>query len=606
MAELFTCGQCKTYYDCRRSGKAEFKDKTCLDFEIGSEGYQAHQSSGTSMAFAYNIPLMVGEECVPTSIFYRVENVSYGKGITANVTAFVYGKQLIKDRFQLYSAPKREAYADRLLAGKEYEGVCDKIRREFVLDHLLRLESDVKRQSKYKDGGDAGSDLKGKALPGFSDGKVHPRLIAEDIRQDHIFITLKDTGEILCYNPENGLHEYGGEEIIKGECKHRYDTELSNYWLGEVKSYIETATYIDRKEVNNNLFLLHLKNGIFNIEEMKLRPFTSEIISTIALPIVYDTGADCPRIKRFFSEIHHERDIPIIEELLGFCLYRAYEIHKAFLLLGPGANGKSTELELIKHFLGCENIANIPLQDLDKNRFAKAELHWKLANISADLTDTAMARTGTFKMVTGNDTISAEKKFKSRFSFVSYAKQVFSCNKIPESRDDTNAFFRRWVIIEFPNAFIGDEADPKLLEKLITAEELSGLFNLSIEGLKRLLDKGQFSYSKNLDEVRIMYTRLSDSLKAFVEDRIVYDYDGWIGKDRFFIEYVAYCKEHGLKIKNKTLVGKQLTESVPATSERKRDGDGRVNAWSGIRFKNVVDVDENDEKEIGDYDEGGS
>ena len=57
-----------------------------------------------------------------------------------------------------------------------------------------------------------------------------------------------------------------------------------------------------------------------------------------------------------------------------------------------------------------------------------------------------------FKMLTGNDTVSGEHKFKDRFDFRSYAKLIFSCNKIPETKDKSIAYFRRWIIINFTHS----------------------------------------------------------------------------------------------------------------------------------------------------------
>jgi putative DNA primase/helicase len=42
-------------------------------------------------------------------------------------------------------------------------------------------------------------------------------------------------------------------------------------------------------------------------------------------------------------------------------------------------------------------------------------------------------------------------------------------------------------MIDFPNKFEGIQADKQILQKLATESELSGLFNVALQGLKRLL-----------------------------------------------------------------------------------------------------------------------
>ena len=49
---------------------------------------------------------------------------------------------------------------------------------------------------------------------------------------------------------------------------------------------------------------------------------------------------------------------------------------------------------------------------------------------------------------------------------------------------------------------------------------MSGLLNFAIEGLKRLLEQEDFSYSKTTVDIREEYIRLSDSVAAFIMDMI--------------------------------------------------------------------------------------
>ena len=54
----------------------------------------------------------------------------------------------------------------------------------------------------------------------------------------------------------------------------------------------------------------------------------------------------------------------------------------------------------------------------------------------------------------GGDPIPAERKFQPPFKFVNYAKLLFSANEMPHTPDETDAFFARPIIINFPNQFL--------------------------------------------------------------------------------------------------------------------------------------------------------
>lgn len=134
--------------------------------------------------------------------------------------------------------------------------------------------------------------------------------------------------------------------------------------------------------------------------------------------------------------------------------------------------------------------------------------------------------------------------------------------------------------MNFPNEFTPDKADPHLLKKLTTPEELSGFFNWALEGLRRLFENRAFSYSKTTDEVQDQYERLSNSLLAFVKDCIEVDTSAVLTKDEFYKRYATYCRELNLPIKTKTIVGRNLASHVPVSTGKH----GRDRAWIGIKF----------------------
>jgi putative DNA primase/helicase len=410
--------------------------------------------------------------------------------------------------------------------------------------------------------------------------KILIHLIAQDIMEEHIFITSRDTEELLHY--ENGIYRPLANTIVNEWFMERISPISTERRCKEVCAQIQAKTYVDRTQINSNNNHIPMENGIFDLETGELLPFDPKHFITWKLNIVYDPDADCPAIKKFLSEVLVEEDIPVIIEFFGYCLLKEYSIQKSFMLVGEGANGKSTLLALLKTFLGPENISSRSIQELEKNRFATSTLYGKLANLYSDLSHQALRSTGIFKMLTGGDTMSAEKKFKDSFEFMNYAKLIFSCNTLPPSPDDTNAFMRRWIFINFPNAFIGKKADKKLITKLTTPEELSGLFNLAVLGLKRLLMNGDFSYSATIEETRARYVMMSDSLHAFILTHVVQEPEALVHKDHFFIQYREFCILHKLPVKDKAFVGRLLPKHCSVDTFRNESG----RHWKGIAIRN--------------------
>jgi P4 family phage/plasmid primase-like protien len=276
------------------------------------------------------------------------------------------------------------------------------------------------------------------------------------------------------------------------------------------------------------------------------------------------------------------------------------------MLLGPGDNGKSILLGVEGRLLGVDNISTRGLQDIDRDRFAKADLFGKFANIHADLSSTALVKTGAFKMLTGGDRLTAERKFQQPFTFVNFAKLHFSANELPATKDQTHAFFERWLLIEPPYRFVdhprenGNEKrrDPRLLQKLTTNEELAGILNLALDGLDRLLTNGQFTKSKASEAVKERWIARTDSLQTFVEKCVSPQRECFTTKNELYEAYQEYCQEYGLAAVDKTVVGTRLPTLVPTTNFKPQIDGKRVTAWKGISVAGVSERQDSQGSEV--------
>ncbi len=321
------------------------------------------------------------------------------------------------------------------------------------------------------------------------------------------------------------------------------------------------------------------------------------------MPVEYRSGAECPLIDEFFAEIADPADVPLLYEIVGYCLQPGYPLHKATALTGAGDNGKTTYLNLITRFLGEPNTAHVPLQSLDSNRFAAADLFRKKANVCGDLSIEDLHSTGQFKKLTGEDMVRCERKFGEPFAFRNRAKLIFSTNSLPHTDDDTDAFYGRWLLPVTPNSFPPGslKRDENKLSKISSAQELSGLLNAALTAFNQVIKRGCFTGASNAAETRQKWLSLSDSLFAFIQDQCEIDMgdefeeDGVVTrrfgpktlKQSFWKEYLGFCREKRLpavpELKLKARLYK-LTGGAVSEGQVSR-GDG-TKVWRNIRLKN--------------------
>lgn len=390
------------------------------------------------------------------------------------------------------------------------------------------------------------------------------------LRRENIFVTMKDTHEILYYS--GGVYVSGGDLLIRNKLRILCPT-ITIRGVKEVISRIEDWTFKHRSEFDNidDDYSLHLKNGILNIDTGELTAHYPKYLSLSTLPVSYNPDAKCPKILNFLEAVCPD-DVNRVLRMIGYCLYKSCRFDKAFLLFGNGANGKGTLIRIIEAMFGPENCSHRSIQDLDQEKHATADLFGKYVNTFADLPATRFKETSKFKMMVSGDSVMGERKFQHPFSFRNRAKFICSANKIPQSEDKTNAFYRRWEIIHFDNSFEGFE-DTELEEKLTTPEELSGLLNLALNGLKEL--KAMRGFRDKTTEQRREEYEQADDVDAFVSKECIIDIKNtkcFTPTTKVYGKYVEYCTTKNRRPLNPATFGKRLSAYGLCNAQHMIDG----------------------------------
>lgn len=369
------------------------------------------------------------------------------------------------------------------------------------------------------------------------------------------------------------------EKIVKSYLPEYY---VKSSWVNDAVNLWKLEVLRKPEELNQYPELLNLENGMLNWITGELIEHDPKYMSTIRIPVVYNPEATCPEIDKFLNDVIYPDCIPIIEEFAGYCLVPDTRFEKALMLTGSGANGKSTFIKLIIALIGKSNVSNIPLQELADNRFKRAELFGKLVNCFADLSTKEIENSSYFKTVVSGDEIDAERKHKDPFSFRPFARLIFSANEIPRARDKTYAYYRRWLIIPFPNQFDENKADKGLLARLTTPEELSGFLNKALAGLRRLFVNEQFSSSPTVESALDSYKTANDSIAAFVSDCCMLDPGMFVSKQSIYEAYKKYCADAGYGAVSNRKFYERLLGAYPAITERRPAGGARVFAGIGL------------------------
>lgn len=325
----------------------------------------------------------------------------------------------------------------------------------------------------------------------------------------------------------------------------------------------ETLSYI--KRIAKTVYpappkYIGFANGILDIESGIMHDFSPDIVITNKIPWNYDPAAYSELVDKCLNEwaCNDPAIRSLLEEITGYCLYRTNIFQKMFILTGEKANGKSTFLDMITRTIGADNCSALDLGSVGK-RFGTAQLAGKLVNIGDDISDDFIdgANTAIIKKIVTGERLTAEFKGRDLFEFSPYAKMIFSANDIPRMKDRTGAMLRRLVIVPFNAKF--SKSDPNLREKLKSKEAMETMLKYAVQGLQRLLDRGEFTQSTLVQAELKSFEISNDPIKAFLKDYLQ------VGDELFrnsifdiYKAYQIYCVENGYKSVNKNLFGRYV------------------------------------------------
>lgn len=308
-------------------------------------------------------------------------------------------------------------------------------------------------------------------------------------------------------------------------------------------------------------------------------------------PIPYKTHKDnyeqTPNLDKIFEEWVGKDYVQTLYEIIAYCLLPDYPIHRLFCFIGAGLNGKSKFLELLRKFIGKNNCCSTELDTLINSRFEITRLHKKLVCQMGETNFNEISKTSIIKKLTGDDLIGFEYKNKNPFEEKNYAKIIIATNNLPTTTDKTIGFYRRWLIIDFPNQF----SEKKDILQDIPEEEYESLALKCVGILNDLLKKREFYKEGSVEQRMKRYEAKSDFLQKFLDDFTEQDPNSDITKADFYKKFAEWCRENRYRQMAENNLGKKMKDKEIEAGRRYVDWlfdgkGGQLYVWLGIKWKN--------------------
>lgn len=342
----------------------------------------------------------------------------------------------------------------------------------------------------------------------------------------------------------------------------------------EVKDYIKDKC--DSVEESSEKYIC-LANGILDIKTLKLQAHTPEIITRNKIDLSYYEQTQNEEIDTIMNNlsVNDNEIVQLLYEMIGYCLYRGMPFQKVFMLVGNGANGKSTLLNMITRVLGENNVSHVDLKEISTNRFGKSELYMKLANIADDCSSSYLEDISTMKRLTGESYTSIEFKGQNSFSAKINTKMIMSYNTIPQINDTTDGLTRRLVIIPLNAVFKkrNNNYDPFISEKLRKKENLEYVLYKSIQAIHEVLKRKEFTVPTQVKLETEEYIRENNPIATFLFEMYTDEEVARMPSTELFKSFCSWALDNNYKSRYKPgTFGKELKKLGYERTQARVDG----------------------------------
>jgi putative DNA primase/helicase len=402
------------------------------------------------------------------------------------------------------------------------------------------------------------------------DGKLDATLIASYIAPD---LGRGIDGEY--YEYRNGVYvrdEHAITRRVAAALGAKYSTTVEK----QTEAHLLNVTIPNvgvRDLPSGYLDYIVLRNGVYYWRDDRLDSHDPLLGALTCLPLHHDPDAAAMNFETWLHQVlmGDEEIIRHLWEIIGYTLMTGNPFHKIVLLQGGGRNGKGTLLRVLRRLLGDENYSAISLHDLVQDRFAASGLYGMIANISGDLSSKFVNEPEIIKQMTGGDAITTSRKYGQQFTFVPYAVPIFAANEYFRTSDTSYGWRERWAVVEFNHP---DVTKLGHFNEQDLFEELPGIFNLAMDGLRRLMARGRFDPPQAAVEAA---ARLHDSADPFMiwleDDENVARGEGQQSpRADVYARYSRWCRRNGYQALASGPFGNRLKGIGIGTSQSRAGG----------------------------------
>jgi P4 family phage/plasmid primase-like protien len=350
------------------------------------------------------------------------------------------------------------------------------------------------------------------------------------------------------------------------DCRNLLDDEAREKWVDFISKRLKKSARdtmiadalseypVSIQDFDKDPYMFNCQNCTLNLKDFTQhahRP--SDFLSKIS-NVIFDPKAKCDRWTTFINEIMQD-DIDkakFLQKGLGYTLTGDTSKECFFILYGSTSrNGKGTTMETTLHIIGDYGRTTEPETITQKQNQSGGNPSEDIAGLKgarfvniSEPDKGIRLNNALVKRVTGGDSIRARFLHQNSFEFRPEFKLFINTNHLPRITDDTVFKSGRVKLIPFERHFPESEQDDNLKPFFKQPENMSGIFNWFIEGLKLLNNEG-LKQPESVRAATAQYQEDSDTIGVFIRECLIEAKNSNVTLKEVYKEYEQWCENNG-------------------------------------------------------------
>ena len=389
-----------------------------------------------------------------------------------------------------------------------------------------------------------------------------------------------------------------------------------------MKEVMKALDYIDNRP-KPKYNIIRFNNCVYDMATHEVIELTSPQLPYYDIYFNYNPKAKGELIREFLYSSLNEMQVQGLLELIGYLFTVGNKENIIICFIGKGGSGKSVLSNILRHLF--KRVSNLPIHNLNKDHEISI-LENKLLNICNDTDNKKIKDNGTFKQLTGGDSLHINPKYRQPYIMPPEEVPYFIIvgNQFPQFENLEIPIIERLMLLEFKKGFRNTKNQKKNLYEDIIADDdnIEWLIYNSLQAYKEIaINHKNFTLKKTTKENLDLYNKHTNPLKWIVKKLIEFDfslliendfdeksqkkYNYYISVDDLKHSIIDYAEKEGLDITNENdnISTYKLTKTIKSVfnlwslkdkynydynPERKQVDTSRINVYPNLKYKDSL------------------